>query len=246
MKIKYERIKGYNISIVLPYCYNKNDKYGVIYIQDAGKPAFQSLNQLDHLMRSRTIEPLIIVGIEPQCRIDDYTPWPATATVEGKADFGGCAKRYLNDLIYSIKPFIEQNYIVHSEREHTAIAGCSLGGLLTIFASYWHPDIFGKYIAISPSLWYKDVIKFISLKDFKPAVNRKVQKMYLYVGELEGIYKQTVQKHITDNAVHAYKYFQEEGFDNNNLLLETDPEGTHDYLFFSRYFISALKWMYRL
>ncbi|MGG0847105.1 hypothetical protein [Peribacillus simplex] len=30
----------------------------------------------------------------------------------------------------------------------------------------------------------------------------------------------------------------------SNLLFESDPEGTHDDLFFSTYFIQSLRWLF--
>ncbi|TNY03140.1 alpha/beta hydrolase-fold protein, partial [Escherichia coli] len=39
------------------------------------------------------------------------------------------------------------------EREHTALIGSSLGGLISHAAMLWHGEVFGRYGLFSPSYW---------------------------------------------------------------------------------------------
>ena len=93
------------------------------------------------------------------------------------------------------------HYATNPEPSYTAISGCSLGGLVSIFASYYYPEVFHQYISLSASFWYEDVLRYLQGEkierqgniQIKPTVNRQDHQLYLYVGELEGIYKETIQ-----------------------------------------------------
>lgn len=251
IQIKNEYIANFKVSVILPTGYNPHKQYRTIYLQDGGNAAKQALNYIDRLIITEQIEP-IIIGVHPNNREEDYTPWQAAALQADKPASGGKATKYLHLLVNEIKPFIDKHYATNPSAGYTAIGGCSFGGLVSIFASYYYPEIFHHYIVLSASFWYKDVLNFLQGRKIthqgvsykKPDIDRKSHKMYLYVGELEGIHRDSVQKHMveyTKQAVHAIK---QEGFSDANLLFETTAEGTHDVYFFSPYFIRSLFWLY--
>ncbi|MNR60216.1 hypothetical protein D3C85_1816470 [compost metagenome] len=66
----------------------------------------------------------------------------------------------------------------------------------------------------------------------------------MYVGELEGLYKTNIQRHMVPLTRQAHTILQDQGFDERLLRFETSPQGTHDTAFFSRQFPAALKWMF--
>ena len=55
-------------------------------------------------------------------------------------------------------PFIDEEYrTVQTDR---GLYGFSMGGLFTVYTMLHHPDLFQRYIAGSPSLWWNDGITF--------------------------------------------------------------------------------------
>jgi predicted alpha/beta superfamily hydrolase len=56
--------------------------------------------------------------------------------------------------VEELMPFIDRTYRTKSDKKNTAIGGSSMGGLISIFLCHWHPKIFGKCMAMSPSLWW--------------------------------------------------------------------------------------------
>ena len=112
--------------------------------------------------------------------------------------------------------------------------------------------MFHHYIILSASFWYDGVLQYIQGKEIirneinykKPSLDRANHKMYLYVGKKEGIYRESVQKHMVDFTKKAYKELKQEGFKEENILFEQHPEGTHDAYFFSMHFLHALQWLY--
>ncbi|MFD2728258.1 alpha/beta hydrolase [Enterococcus camelliae] len=252
MQIETMHLKGYETKIILPSGYHEQYRYPVIYLHDGGNGAIQVLNQIEHLIQSKQIAPIILVGVTPINRNDDYTPWPADAMLPNQPQLGGKAALYLDTLVQTIKPAIDTHFSTNPLPEATTIAGCSFGGLVSFFASYYASEIFGNYIFLSASFWYEHALDYLNGQTFtilekryqKPTVVRANQRLFLYVGEIEGIYRQTNQKYMLDYNKKAFELLKNEGFDKKAMKLMTDPEGTHDAYYFAKYFLEALKWLF--
>jgi predicted alpha/beta superfamily hydrolase len=145
------------------YSADVNRRYPVLYMQD-GQNLFDGttsyvpgqhwhLNETaDNLIREGAIEPLIIVGVyhAGERRIDEYTP-----TADPNFKKGGRANLYGRMLAEELKPYIDGAYRTKPGREHTGIGGSSLGGLVSLYLGLVkHGDIFGRVLAMSPSLWW--------------------------------------------------------------------------------------------
>jgi predicted alpha/beta superfamily hydrolase len=147
------------IAVWLPPGYQDSDqRYPVLYLHDGQNlfdqktAAFGVEWQVDEtatrLIEQGKIEPLIIVGIwNTADRIAEYTPG-----VDPEFSQGGRADDYLKFLVEELKPLVDRTYRTRPSRESTAIAGSSLGGLISLYACQKHPKIFAACAAISPSL----------------------------------------------------------------------------------------------
>ena len=56
-------------------------------------------------------------------------------------------------MIHTLKAQIDREYRTLPDREHTFIAGSSMGGLMSLYAVLAYNDIFSKAAALSPSIW---------------------------------------------------------------------------------------------
>lgn len=87
----------------------------------------------------------------PTVAIDhgDQPPAPRRplAPVPGRAQ---ATVAYYRD---EVAPFIAQRYRVLSGREHTATCGSSLGGLLSVYFAWEHPEFARHHAALSTSFW---------------------------------------------------------------------------------------------
>ena len=106
---------------------------------------------------SGRIAPVLVVAVHnTAARTDEYTP---TAITEAQPDGtvwkgGGKAPLYGRFLVEELKPFIDRTYRTLPGREHTAVGGSSMGGLISLFLCKWYPEEFGLCAAVSPSLWW--------------------------------------------------------------------------------------------
>jgi predicted alpha/beta superfamily hydrolase len=85
---------------------------------------------------------VIIVGIDngEERRIDEYAPYS-----RGKQG-GGEGELYMEFVIETIKEFVDYRYRTLPFRETTAIAGSSLGGLISLFAGLKYGEYFSGTI----------------------------------------------------------------------------------------------------
>jgi enterochelin esterase-like enzyme len=52
------------------------------------------------------------------------------------------------------KPYIDENFPTLPDREHTFIAGSSMGGLMSLYAVARYNKFFSRCAALSPSIWF--------------------------------------------------------------------------------------------
>lgn len=145
--------------VCLPASYMYGDKhYPVVYVQDGDRlfPILEELLNTD----AAGLPEHIIVGVVPQNRGDDYTPWPAPAVMDGAPAFGGLGDQYLQFLANGLKPHIDAGYRTLPGPLDTALIGVSLGGLISLYAIY-RQDCFGCAVSISGSLWYPGFVSFM-------------------------------------------------------------------------------------
>lgn len=169
-----------DLIIYLPPNYQQETtrRYAVLYLHDGqnlfdGATSFiqgqewQCDETAQRLILAHTIEPIIIVGIynTGNDRIDEYTP-----TADAKYNKGGKADLYGQLLVNELKPFIDAHYRTLTDREHTALGGSSLGGLVSIYLGIKYADVFGKLAVISPSVWWdkRSILDYIKRSAIKP------------------------------------------------------------------------------
>ena len=51
---------------------------------------------------------------------------------------------YLKFIVKELKPLIDKEFAVHKNPEETYIAGSSMGGLISMYATFEYPEIFSR------------------------------------------------------------------------------------------------------
>ncbi|MEO8277401.1 MAG: alpha/beta hydrolase-fold protein [Thermoanaerobaculia bacterium] len=174
------------VQVYLPAGYHDGrDRFPVLLLND-GQNLFDeatsyagswhaeaALDRLQDLGR-----PVIAVGI-PNAgmrRIFEYAPF------RDRRYGGGGGEAYLAWLSGRVLPLVARNFRVAAGRETTALAGASMGGLISLYAAVKHPDRFGLAGAMSPSLFFGDEAMLRVLAT-DPAPHGRI---YLDIGTLEG------------------------------------------------------------
>ena len=127
----------------------------------------------------RTFPEAIVVGVaNTSQRIYEYTP-----TTDPTTPGGGGADLYLQMLVNELKPAIDAQLRTRPGVASTALAGSSLGGLVTAYFGLKRPDVFGILGELSPSTWWNsDVI----LGDVQATLPAPARPRIVYVDSGQG------------------------------------------------------------
>ncbi len=175
-----------DIVVYLPPGYAQSaERYPVLYMQDgqnlfdpatsfAGEWAVdQTMEQLSY---SEQLAGIVVaipnMGVE---RLNEYGPFV------DKHHGGGHGLPYVNFLADTLKPLIDASFRTRPEPHATGVMGSSMGGLISLYAFFRRPDIFGFAGAMSPSLWFANgaIFTFVENAHFNPG------KLYLDAGTRE-------------------------------------------------------------
>lgn len=173
------------IWVYLPGDYAISDiRYPVLYMQDGQnlfdvKTSFSGEWGIDEYLDSVDFAG-IVIGIDNggETRIHEYNPNDTEAYGKG----GG--RQYLQYLVTLLKPYVDANFRTLPDAEYTAIAGSSMGGLISFYAGLYYPDIFGAIGVFSPSFWLVPDLEE-QIRKSKPRGHQK-QRYYFYGGGKEG------------------------------------------------------------
>jgi predicted alpha/beta superfamily hydrolase len=144
--------------IYLPPGYSSgSSRYPVLYMHD-GQNVFDNATSfvgewgVDETLDSLNAlgdKDVIVVAVDHggDRRFDEYSPWK-------NAKYGGGeGGKYVDFLVKTLKPYIDSHYRTIPDRLNTAIAGSSMGGLISLYAILKYPDVFSKAGIFSPAFW---------------------------------------------------------------------------------------------
>jgi predicted alpha/beta superfamily hydrolase len=91
--------------------------------------------------------------------MSEYTHVPddISSRCDGSGLTGGRAGDYADFLVNELKPLIDARYRTLTGRADTAVLGSSLGGLISLYAAYAHPGVYGMAGGMSSTLDWGDL-----------------------------------------------------------------------------------------
>lgn len=184
-----------SIIVYLPPSYAKSsNRYPVLYMHD-GQNLFDQATSfsgewyvdetMEKLSREEGLE-AIVVGIPNvgEKRLEEYSPYVDLHHGGGRGDV------YLDFMVNTLKPIIDRDFRTLPGRENCGIMGSSMGGLISLYGFFRHPEVFGFTGVMSPSLGFAGgaIFEYVESVPFHPG------KIYLDAGtrELGGSWPQAV------------------------------------------------------
>lgn len=226
------------IRVYLPPSYSTtSETYPVIYMHD-GQNLFDDATSyagewgIDETLNKLAAETgleWIVVGIDngAEKRMNELSPW---ANEEHGAAEGDA---YMKFIIGQVKPMVDATYRTKPSREHTAIVGSSMGGLISHYAVLAHSDVFSRAGIFSPSYWFSDEVTNFTRKASLPSDAR----VLLVMGGREG------RDSIRDmNAMHDL--LLDKGHPKTGLRARVVADGEHNEAFWRGEFAAAILWLY--
>jgi predicted alpha/beta superfamily hydrolase len=226
------------IWLYLPKTYQTTTEYfPVLYMHDGQnlfdkKTSFSGEWRVDETMDSliaKGHQPCIVVGIDNggSQRLNEYSPWINAQYGGGQGD------EYIDFIVKTLKPHIDDKYRTIRDANHTGIMGSSMGGLISSYAGVAYPDVFGKVGAFSPSYWF-------SPKAFSQVEERKVDPdshNYLIAGDKEG------GSQVAD-LVKMYQTIIDNGGRLDHTYMVHHAYGTHTEKYWAGEFAKAYLWLF--
>ena len=226
------------VHVLLPHDYAYTDKrYPVLYLHDGqnlfgGGTGYGSweIDQKMALLAARCHHEVILISIDhaDDERIREFTLYRTRAGA-------GRGQHYLDFIRQTLKPIVDHQFRTLPDASHTGIGGSSLGGLISIYAGLMHPEVFGRLLVFSPSLWISPKIYFDAIRFQAPVP----MKAYVYGGEQESSY-------MVPNIERFNEALARQGYGGNpiEIHLSVDPTGTHQEAHWSREFPKAVEWLF--
>ena len=175
-----------DILVYVPPSYAESGRhYPVVYMHD-GQNLFDATTSFAGEWNvDETLERIGAAGFEvivvaiPNMgaeRSNEYTPFADPHRGGGRGD------AYLDFLVHTLKPRVDRRFRTRHERTHTGIMGSSLGGLISLYAFFRHPGVFGCAGVMSPALWWANRAIF----EVVSAAPQWSGRVYLDIGTAEG------------------------------------------------------------
>jgi predicted alpha/beta superfamily hydrolase len=226
------------IRLYLPPQYHQSQKrYPVLYLHD-GQNVFDEATAyagewsvdetLNYLAAQGWLE-LIVVAIDNggEHRMTEYSGWdhPRFGKAEGKP--------YTSFISNVVKPYIDQHYRTHTEPQYTGIMGSSMGGLISHYAVFNQPGVFGRAGIFSPSYWYTDAVYQQTDIRVLPAGSR----ISMLVGELEG-------REMVANMQKMAALLLSQGLSKAQLAVKVVPKAEHNEAFWRSQFADTALYLF--
>ncbi len=205
--------------VYLPDNYDeKGEGFPVIYMHDGQNLFYDRLTAygaawhvdkvLDEIYRNTGLS-CIVVGVEcnDKVRFSEYSPWKAVPNMrhrpKDKQNMGGEGGKYAEWFSNVLKPYIDGHYNTDRHRMATAVAGSSMGGLISCYIGlkyqrvYETMGLFSTYTAFNQ----------LAFNNFENTTAQSMpQHAFIYAGGKEwGQEDSKANREMVNIAVNLYK-----------------------------------------
>lgn len=243
------------IRVLLPKDYHNESwaNYPVLYMHDGQNVFYSKESYSGHswkiiptIKQHKEFPKLIIVGIDNAGvnRLDEYGPWKTdTGATPDVAHAGGRGMDYGKWVVETVKPFIDHNYRTKPEREHTLLAGSSMGGIITAYMGAAYPQVFGHLGVFSLASWFSEpaFMHFIHRHPID-----KASRVFIQVGTNEGDdmdshFISNMNQAYIDCTLHYYQALLRTGHPLDHIRLKIMANEIHHEMHWADHFVEFLR-----
>jgi predicted alpha/beta superfamily hydrolase len=223
------------IWIYLPKGYaTAKNTYPVLYMHD-GQNLFNEqtapfgewgVDEAMDSLQKQTGKEMIVVGIDHggDKRMSEYNPYPFQ---QNKAE----GDKYVDFLVQTLKPYIDQKFRTKKDAANTFIAGSSMGGLISLYAVVKHPEVFSAAGVFSPAFWTApELFNYVDKADLSTSRPR----FYFYAGAKEGT------SMVPDMKRMVALVEKKKGY---NTMTAVNPLGLHNEPTWRKQFPNFYRWL---
>ena len=196
---------------------NENKKIEYVLIQPVDEHDMQLLDNEVKYISENTDKNFGLIAFKIEDWNSELTPWEMPL-LRGKGNFGDGAGKTLEFIKEKLIPNLVKLVNIQENNVKYVLGGYSLAGLFSLWCGY-QTNIFAGVVGVSPSVWYKDWIKFVKNNEIL------AKNVYLSLGDLEEKTIHQVLSKIGDN-IREYFGILKNSEDVEKCVLEWN-EGNH-------------------
>lgn len=240
--------RNVKILVSLPKNYYKNDKtYPVLYM-NAGQVLFndhddymgENWGVMEGYMNNPNMPELVLIGIEGgETSTNELLPFTFNSGTDGEK-LGGKTKEYMEFIVNTLKPIVNEKYRVFKTPENTGMLGISIGGVCTSYAAAKytnHFKLFGCISSCFPPV-IKDMVELATKTDYS-----EVRKIYMDIGTNESPTNDAVSKRYLDTNQEMYNILKEK-IDPQKIKYEIIDDAQHNIPDWSKRFPSIIEYLF--
>jgi predicted alpha/beta superfamily hydrolase len=234
----------YQLFIATPGDYKTSGKkYPVVIMLDADYSFALTRNVVKHFVDRKKLPEMILVAIGypgaaddmevyKRTRKRDYTPAlsPISTAAAASQDVErGGAVHFRNFIADEVIPYVATNFPISADR---TFIGHSYGGLFGTYVLMTEPELFKRYIIVSPSLWYDN--RMIFRVEQQTAAHRQLDRqverhVFFAIGSQET--RAETGAPMVDELKQFYKRLEARREPGAQFDLRVYPDETHDSVF---------------
>ncbi|GAB4168521.1 MAG: alpha/beta hydrolase-fold protein [Calditrichia bacterium] len=214
-------LKPRDIIVWLPPSYEKDSekRYPILYMHDGQNIIDPNTSFLgidwqvdevsDSLIKAGKMEEIIIVGVYNTAdRRDEYS-------------LSNLGEKYMEFLVRKVKPMVDSLYRTMPDKEHTAVMGSSMGGLISFLLAWKYPNVFHYAGCLSPAFIYNNGKSIHMVNEHK----EQIPDIKLYIDNgTEGLESQ-----LQPGCDYMLPLLREKSFkDGENLMWYLDRGAEHN------------------
>jgi len=229
-----------NMRIYLPCDYKTSGKnYPVLYMLDGQNLFDETIAYAGEWGVDETMDSICGLGWETSIivaidhagdkRVTEYSPWFVSEKYGG-----GEGDEFGLFLVNTLKPKMDSMYRTKVQREFTAVAGSSMGGLESLYIVLNHNNTFSKGGIFSPAFWTSES-NFSNAKLYN---SQLPTKLFFICGAMEGNDAQYMR-----DMEKMYDILLDKKIASLQMRLVVESKGTHSEWFWRSEFFEVYKWL---
>ncbi|WP_373820323.1 alpha/beta hydrolase [Glaesserella sp.] len=243
------------IRVLLPkdYYHETWANYPVVYMHDGQNVFYSKESYSGHswkiiptIKNHQELPKVIVVGIDNAGtqRLDEYGPWQTnTGSTPDVENAGGKGMDYGRWVVETVKPFIDHHYRTKPQREHTLLAGSSMGGIITAYMGAAYPEVFGHLGVFSLASWFNES-DFLHFMHHHPI--HRDSKVFIQVGTNEGddidsMFISNMNQAYIDCTLRYYQSLIRTGHPLDHIRLKIMANEIHHEMHWADHFVEFLR-----
>lgn len=233
----------YQLLIATPADYKTSGKkYPVVFMLDAEYSFALTRNVVKHFVDRKKLPEMILVAIGypgaaddmevyKRTRKRDFTPslTPVSTAPLANSDERGGAVRFRNFIADEVIPYVATNFPVSADR---TFIGHSYGALFGTYVLMIEPELFKRYVIVSPSLWYDNrmIFRVEQQTAARRLVDRRIERYVFFAIGSEETRAETGAP-MVDELKQFYKRLEARREPGAHFALRVYPDETHQSVF---------------